>query len=71
VAEALVQAAHIADHARLCDLVEGLPSEHAAFAQDLGPLLERYAYDQIERRVRVAAGRPEPEPPAADPATPR
>ena len=55
LAEALVQAARIADHERLSELVGALAPEHAGLARELRPLVAQYAYDQIERRVQREA----------------
>jgi signal transduction histidine kinase/DNA-binding NarL/FixJ family response regulator len=53
---ALRDAAHVADYERLGTLIARLPVEHAPLADELRQFLERYAYDEIERRVQATRG---------------
>jgi CheY-like chemotaxis protein len=49
---ALCEAAHVADYERLLELIDRLPAEHAGMASSLRELLGRYAYDEIQARLR-------------------
>jgi CheY-like chemotaxis protein len=50
---ALRAAAHVADYERLMELIAGVPAEHDAMASALRALTERYAYEEIEARLRA------------------
>jgi hypothetical protein len=56
LAEALCQAARVADYDRLGELIAMIPLDDACLAEDLRQLADRYAYDEIERRVECETG---------------
>jgi signal transduction histidine kinase/DNA-binding NarL/FixJ family response regulator len=58
MAEDLRRAAHVADYDLLSDLIAAIPSDHAALAQDLRLLADRYAYEEVERRLRSLTATP-------------
>ena len=66
LARDLSKAARVGDYDRLSALLEETAKEYPTMAEELRTLLERYAYDEIERRVnpdpssgaRPAAERP-------------
>ena len=52
LATALRSAAATADYDRLTELVAAIPADHAAAARALSAMVERFAYDEIEARLR-------------------
>jgi signal transduction histidine kinase len=65
LAAGLVRAARIADYEQLEELIAAIPLDHAELAQDLRRLAERYAYEDIERRLHphLATAQPPALPP--------
>jgi PAS domain S-box-containing protein len=53
LALALRDAAHVADYERLMELIARVPAEHDAEASALRAMTERYAYEEIEARLRA------------------
>jgi hypothetical protein len=52
LAKGLREAARVADYDRLGELIATIPPEHARMAEDLRQLVQRYAYDEIERSMQ-------------------
>jgi signal transduction histidine kinase len=55
LAQSIREAARIANYDRLDELIGSLPAECAGIAEELGRLMGRYAYDEIERLVDAHA----------------
>jgi signal transduction histidine kinase/DNA-binding response OmpR family regulator len=50
--EALREAAHAADYERLTELLRTIADEHARLAEELGRMVDRYAYDDVEAALQ-------------------